>query len=84
MAEYATVNAADIVAKAQYALDNKWGYIWDGSGEIWTQACVQGGCQVHMKTAINMAGEWPGAEASLSASTTRCACSISASEGLSN
>lgn len=34
----ATVNAADIVAKAQYALDNGWGYIWGASGQIWTQA----------------------------------------------
>lgn len=38
MAEYKTVQAADIVAKAQYALDNKWGYIWGASGQIWTQA----------------------------------------------
>lgn len=31
------IKASDLVAKFQYALDNKWGYIWGKSGQVWTQ-----------------------------------------------
>ena len=34
----ATILAADLIAKFQYALDNKWGYIWGATGAKWTQA----------------------------------------------
>ena len=34
----ANIRAADLVAKAQYILDNKWGYIYGAYGQIWTQA----------------------------------------------
>ena len=27
----------DLIAKFQYALDNKWGYIMNTAGELWTQ-----------------------------------------------
>lgn len=30
------IKASDLVAKFQYALDNKWGYIWGKSGQVWT------------------------------------------------
>lgn len=33
----AEVVAADLIAKFQYALDNKWGYIWGAAGEKWTK-----------------------------------------------
>ena len=32
------IQAADLIQKCRYALDNKWGYIWGGHGQIWTQA----------------------------------------------
>ena len=31
------IRAEDLIAKFQYALDNKWGYIWGKSGQLWTQ-----------------------------------------------
>ena len=31
------IKAADLIAKFQYALDEKWGYIWGKSGQVWTQ-----------------------------------------------
>ena len=31
------IRAEDLIAKFQYALDNKWGYIWGTSGQVWTQ-----------------------------------------------
>ena len=31
------IKAADLIAKFQYALDEKWGYIWGKSGQLWTQ-----------------------------------------------
>ena len=31
------IRAADLIAKFQYALDNKWGYIWGKWGQIWTE-----------------------------------------------
>ena len=34
----ADIRAVDLIAKAQYALDNKWGYIYGAYGQIWTQA----------------------------------------------
>ena len=34
----ADIKAADLVAKFQYALDNKWGYIWGSAGAKWTDA----------------------------------------------
>lgn len=34
----ATIKTADLIAKFQYALDNKWGYILNTAGELWTQA----------------------------------------------
>ena len=34
----ADILAADLIAKFQYALDNKWGYIWGAAGSKWTQA----------------------------------------------
>lgn len=33
----AEIAAVDLIAKFQYALDNKWGYIWGSAGETWTQ-----------------------------------------------
>lgn len=33
-----SIQAADLIAKFQYALDNHWGYIWGTAGGIWTQA----------------------------------------------
>lgn len=35
---YKTISVADLIAKAEYALKNKWGYVWGGRGQIWTQA----------------------------------------------
>lgn len=35
----ATVKTADLIAKFQYALDNKWGYILNTWHTKWTQAC---------------------------------------------
>ncbi len=35
---YSNVNAKDLVAKFQYALDNHWGYIWGAAGVMWTEA----------------------------------------------
>lgn len=32
------IKATDLVAKFQQALDEKWGYIWGKSGQVWTQA----------------------------------------------
>lgn len=29
---------SDLIAKFQYALSNKWGYIWGTAGEVWTAA----------------------------------------------
>ena len=34
----AEIAAVDLIAKFQYALDDKWGYIWGTAGETWTQA----------------------------------------------
>ena len=34
---YAIISAADLVAKFQYALDNKWGYIYGRAGVLWTK-----------------------------------------------
>lgn len=34
----AEIKTADLIAKFQYALDNKWGYILNTAGEKWTQA----------------------------------------------
>ena len=34
----ADIKAADLIAKFQYALNNKWGYIWGSAGVKWTQA----------------------------------------------
>jgi len=31
------ITAQALIAKFQYALDKKWGYIWGGAGQIWTQ-----------------------------------------------
>lgn len=31
------INPKDLIAKFQYALDNKWGYIWGTAGIKWTQ-----------------------------------------------
>lgn len=31
------IKASDLISKFQYALDNKWGYIWGKSGQVWTQ-----------------------------------------------
>ena len=32
------IKTTDLVAKFRYALDNKWGYIYGASGQLWTQA----------------------------------------------
>jgi hypothetical protein len=32
------IRASDLVAKFQYALDNRWGYIWGAAGILWTSA----------------------------------------------
>ena len=32
------IQSSDLVAKFQYALDNKWGYIWGAAGQLCTQA----------------------------------------------
>ena len=32
------IKAQELIEKFQYALDNKWGYIWGASGQLWTQA----------------------------------------------
>ena len=32
------IQAADLIAKFQYALDDNWGYIWGTAGVMWTQA----------------------------------------------
>lgn len=32
------IQTQDLISKFQYALDNKWGYIWGTCGGIWTQA----------------------------------------------
>jgi len=32
------IKAADLIAKAQYVLDQKWGYIWGTAGTMWTEA----------------------------------------------
>ena len=37
----ADIKAADLIAKFQYALDNKWGYIWGSAGAKWTDASQQ-------------------------------------------
>ena len=34
----ANIKASDLIAKAQYILDNNWGYIWGQAGALWTQA----------------------------------------------
>lgn len=33
-----TIKASDLIALFRRALEEKWGYIWDGRGQIWTQA----------------------------------------------
>lgn len=38
MATYKTITPQQLIEKFQYALDNKWGYIWGGAGGVWTQA----------------------------------------------
>lgn len=35
---YENVRSEDLIAKFKYALDNKWGYIWGASGQLWTEA----------------------------------------------
>ena len=30
------IQAADLIAKFQYALDDNWGYIWGTAGVMWT------------------------------------------------
>lgn len=32
------IKAVDLIAKFKYALDNKWGYVYGASGQLWTQA----------------------------------------------
>ncbi len=32
------ITAQALIAKFQFALDQKWGYIWGGAGQTWTQA----------------------------------------------
>lgn len=32
------ISTTDLIAKFQYAIDNKWGYIWGAAGEMWTAA----------------------------------------------
>ena len=32
------IKAEDLISKFQYALDEKWGYIWGKWGQIWTAA----------------------------------------------
>ena len=32
------IKAADLIGKFQYALSEKWGYIWGAAGGVWTQA----------------------------------------------
>lgn len=32
------IRATALIAKAQYVLDNHWGYIWGTAGELWTEA----------------------------------------------
>ncbi len=32
------ITAQELIAKFQFALDQKWGYIWGGTGQTWTQA----------------------------------------------
>lgn len=32
------IYASDLIAKFQFALDNKWGYIYGAAGQVWTQA----------------------------------------------
>jgi len=32
------ISSAALIEKFQYALDNKWGYVWGGAGDIWTEA----------------------------------------------
>ena len=32
------ITANDLISKFQYALSNKWGYIWGAAGGKWTQA----------------------------------------------
>ena len=34
----ATINAVDLIAKFQYAIDNKWGYVLGTWHTMWTQA----------------------------------------------
>ena len=34
----ATIAAADLIVKFEYALSHKWGYIWGTAGILWTQA----------------------------------------------
>jgi len=31
------MKAADLIGKFEYALDNKWGYIWGQAGDLWTE-----------------------------------------------
>lgn len=35
---YAIIKPEQLIEKFQYALDNKWGYIWGAAGRMWTQA----------------------------------------------
>ena len=30
------ISTAALIEKFQYALDNKWGYVWGGAGDVWT------------------------------------------------
>lgn len=32
------MTAEELIAKFEYALDNKWGYIWGTAGDLWTEA----------------------------------------------
>ena len=32
------ITTTDLISKFQYALDNRWGYIWGTAGVMWTQS----------------------------------------------
>lgn len=44
------INANDLIAKFQYALDNGWGYIWGRSGQVWTQAAQDAATRAQTKS----------------------------------
>ena len=51
------INASDLVAKFQYALDNKWGYIWGTAGIKWTQAAQNAATR---ETTVKYGQRWVG------------------------